>query len=359
MNRLFFVSLLLLAPDCLHSASFDCSKARTSIEKTICSSPELSVADNKLAEAYQAAQKSVPEAGMVVREAQRKWLQSVERNCPPVDSNPPFAKCLAVEWESRTSFLSHIVVRIGGVPFVFREASFKMSGDQEIGETEKAEFNRRTGGSEEADSDGHPSTFYATWHEAISNAPQWQAWNKALLDEARRFNASQDTEDEVPDHWVVFPDPTWHSDVEISVNVDGVSPTFVATTIRRDYTYAHPARQERAFNWLLKQSREIRPDDLFRSNSGWNAWMKKRVAQIVKDYEITALKSEPSEAEEIAASAAGVAVEPRYWRIGNKGLDLIFTQDRLGYLTALTMPDISFSWVELKPYLNLAFEIPQ
>lgn len=356
MIRLLSVFLLLLSSVCIHAASFDCSKARTSVEKAICSSPELSAADDKLDQTYHAALTKVPEAAALVRDAQRKWLQSVEQKCHPVDKNYPFAKCLADKWGSRTWFLSDIVVRTGGVPFFFPEISLGKPCDEEGMATGIAQ----TGRSEDADSDRDSCAIHATWPEALSNAPQWQIWNKALLDEARRFNASQDTEDEVPDHWVHFSDPTWHyDDLEVSVDLDCVSPTLVAATINRDYTYAHPAHEERAFNWMLKQGRELKPDDLFRPDSGWETWMKKRVAPIVKDYEITALKSEPTEAEEIATSAARLAVQPRYWRIVPKGLNLIFTEEEIGYLTALMMPDVTLPWSELKPYLNPVFEIPR
>jgi uncharacterized protein YecT (DUF1311 family) len=359
MIHIYLVFFLLLAPVGLYAASFDCSKAHTPVEKTICSSPELSAADDKLDQAYHAALTKVPEAAVLVREAQRKWLQTVERNCHHPEGNDyPFAKCLTDEWTDRTYFLGQIVVRMNGVPFFFREIRLGKPCDEEDMATRLAKTSRQTGKSKAAETDGDSCAIHATWPEAISSAPEWQTWNKALLDEARRFNASQDIEDKVPDHWVRFADPTWHSDdLEVSVDLDYVSPTFAAATVNRTYAYAHPAHEERAFNWLLKQHRELKPDDLFRPNSGWEAWMKKRVAQIVKNYEIT--ESEPSEAEEIAVSAATVAVESRYWRIEGKGLNLIFTEDKLGYLTALTMPDVTFPWSDLKPYLNPTFEIPR
>ncbi|MGA2085278.1 MAG: lysozyme inhibitor LprI family protein [Terracidiphilus sp.] len=369
MIRLFLVFVLLQTPVCLHAASFDCSKARTSIEKAICSSPELSAADDKLAQAYHVALTKVPEAAMLVREAQRKWLLSAEQKCSHMDTNysishanPNYSisDCLFDAWTDRTYFLSQISVRMGGVPFFFREISLGKPCDEEDFSTGLAKPGPQTGNSKDSDSDRDSCAIHATWPEAISNAPQWHAWNKALLDEARRFNASQDNVNEIPDHWVRFTDPTWHSDdLDVSVDLDCVSPTLVAATINRTYTYAHPALQERAFNWLLKHGRELKQDDLFRPNSGWETWIKMRVAQIVKEYEITELKSQPSEAEEIAASAADVTVEPRYWRIGSKGLNLIFTQDELGYLTAVMMPDVTLSWSDLKPYLNPTFEIPR
>jgi uncharacterized protein YecT (DUF1311 family) len=360
MKRFSLVFLLLLPPVYLHGASFDCSKARTSVEKAICSSPELSASDDKLAQAYRAALTKVPEAAMLVREAQRKWLQFEEHKCRPTDENYHFAACLAEEWENRTWFLNQIVVRMGGVSFFFREIWLDKPCDEEDLATGLARTSPQSHKSDDADSYNGSCAFKATWPEAISDSPRWKAWNKALLDEARRFQASQDHEDRIPNHWVHFAGASWSFDnFEVSVELNMVSPTLVVATINRSYTYAHPAHHERAFNWLLKQGRELKQDNLFQPNSDWEAWMKKRVSQIIKDYEITALEADPTEAKEIAASAASVAVQSRNWQVERKGLNLIFSQDELPYLDAVMMPDVTLPWSDLKSYLNPAFEIPR
>ena len=85
--------------------------------------------------------------------------------------------------------------------------------------------------------------------------------------------------------------------------------------------------------------------------------MKERVTQIVFRYETTELHETESDAKEITASAARVALEPRYWNIDRKGLTLIFAQEELGYPTSLTMPEITFTWSDIKPYLNPDFNI--
>lgn len=360
MNRFSLAFCLILAPVYLHAASFNCAKARTSVEKAICSSPELSASDDKLGRAYRAAQLNVPEAAELVRQSERNWLLATERNCRRQEKELPFAECLTLFWRDRTDFLSRIFVRMGGVLFFFRETSLSKPCDEEDMSTGLAKSDPHSNKSERPDSDDGLCDFYATWPEAISNAPQWKAWNKALLDEARRFQASQDHDDWIPDHWVHFADATWNSDdSEVSVELNMVSPTLVVATIRRSYTYAHPAHHERGFNWLLKQGRELKQDNLFQPNSGWEAWMKKRVSQIIKDYETTEVKADPADADETAALAAGVAVESRNWQVDPKGLSLIFSEDELPYTDAVTMPDVTLPWSDLKPYLNPVFEIPR
>jgi len=60
-----------------HAASFDCAKASTAIEKTICADPALSQADERLAEAFASAL-SATLYPSVLRRDQARWL--VERD---------------------------------------------------------------------------------------------------------------------------------------------------------------------------------------------------------------------------------------------------------------------------------------
>ena len=49
---LSLVTISLLWMPCVHSASFDCAKATTKIEKVICANPKLSELDEKLSALY-------------------------------------------------------------------------------------------------------------------------------------------------------------------------------------------------------------------------------------------------------------------------------------------------------------------
>lgn len=69
MRHLLLGALILAAP-LARSASFDCARASTSVERQICASAELSSLDTELAEHYSERMDS---AG--VRQAQRAWLR--------------------------------------------------------------------------------------------------------------------------------------------------------------------------------------------------------------------------------------------------------------------------------------------
>lgn len=99
--RFAVVPLLLLGLPAISAlgASFDCNKASTAIEKTICSDQELSLLDEKLGHEYLRAKQLDPS----IIESQRSWLR--ERNrC--VD-----AACLLHAYRDRISALGEISER--------------------------------------------------------------------------------------------------------------------------------------------------------------------------------------------------------------------------------------------------------
>jgi len=64
-----------------HAASFDCHKAATPIEKTICANSELSELDSTMAKAYAKALRGEKEKAEFLRESQRDWLSSLSGAC--------------------------------------------------------------------------------------------------------------------------------------------------------------------------------------------------------------------------------------------------------------------------------------
>jgi hypothetical protein len=72
---LFIIGIIVPFGD-VQAASFDCNKAKTRIEKRICSDPALSKADEQLAIAYSETLKAfiVPE---FIKDSQRSWLSTV------------------------------------------------------------------------------------------------------------------------------------------------------------------------------------------------------------------------------------------------------------------------------------------
>lgn len=70
-----------------HAASFDCDKARTGVEKAICSDPKLSEYDERIAAAFKRALGEWNGAiRNYVRDDQRRWLAEIRRIDAPAES---------------------------------------------------------------------------------------------------------------------------------------------------------------------------------------------------------------------------------------------------------------------------------
>ena len=82
-----FATLLILALPGLASpceaASFDCSKAKSKLEKKVCADPVLNKADENLARVYKARLQDFP-VPEFIRNSQRAWLSSVPACLPDV-----------------------------------------------------------------------------------------------------------------------------------------------------------------------------------------------------------------------------------------------------------------------------------
>lgn len=92
--------LVLFLAQPVAAASFDCAKASTAVEKTICGDVELSKLDEALVAAYARvlAQATVPNS---LRSEQRKWLRDIRDACPD-------AACVKAAYETRIAELAKI-----------------------------------------------------------------------------------------------------------------------------------------------------------------------------------------------------------------------------------------------------------
>lgn len=90
--------------------SFDCAKATTEVEKTVCASPDLAQADQALAEAYRAVLARAPEdAKALLRADQRAWIAHVGKTCqarwaPPSGFSGYAKDCVESAYRVQTEF---------------------------------------------------------------------------------------------------------------------------------------------------------------------------------------------------------------------------------------------------------------
>lgn len=109
---IFFVVLWSAAP--ASAASFDCAKASSPREKSVCADPQLSAIDEEIAASYAAARATLsPEGAETMRKSQRSWLRFLDKACPA-----GAASCLMPWFEGRAKFLAEAVVKKSGRTFL-------------------------------------------------------------------------------------------------------------------------------------------------------------------------------------------------------------------------------------------------
>lgn len=68
--------LYTFTPSTVYAVSFNCAKAYTATEKTICSQPELGELDSAMARVYRSLRVQTPASGrMALVKEQRRWLR--------------------------------------------------------------------------------------------------------------------------------------------------------------------------------------------------------------------------------------------------------------------------------------------
>lgn len=118
MKHTIICMLFFATGTAAHAASFDCAKAATSIEKTICSDDQISALDNQLMQSYKKSMSTSANADALKSE-QRSWLANVRNKCQD-------AACLRQAYTYRISSL----IKVGQPAIV--EASTQPKGNEGI-----------------------------------------------------------------------------------------------------------------------------------------------------------------------------------------------------------------------------------
>ncbi len=102
--------------------SFDCAKASTEIEKTICKSPDLAKADTDLAAAYGALMAKIDAAAKEhLQKDQQRWIANRNRGC--VSGELEIEPCLKERYDNRLARLKEF--GNGPYPFISEQAIAK------------------------------------------------------------------------------------------------------------------------------------------------------------------------------------------------------------------------------------------
>ncbi len=169
MKQLIYAAyfLCILFATGSHAASFDCTKASTLVEKTICSDAKLSELDSQLMQSYKKALASSPDASGV-KSAQREWLSGVRNKCTD-------AACLNRVYTDRLKVLAVSETPKNWPPVNSAALIGKVASYITSDATERSRYSKLVGKNTELDDDLTATIFSDEDASAIQDAGEYLA----------------------------------------------------------------------------------------------------------------------------------------------------------------------------------------
>lgn len=339
-----FLSVWIVLSAAGGAQSFDCEKAATNVEKAVCADSSLSLADDRLAAAYKQVMSALPpDAKVTIREGEASWLRSLENACahkPAFQEN--FTTCLKRMYKERTVTLQKMVVSKGGVKFVMLEKTLLTRDSADDIGNKDIEENPGFG------------TLHVSWPQALTDAPEWKAWNAEVLAETQKeAGGTGELDQPWKKEWAA------DSETEVTATVDAISGGIVSTQVSIEgmgHGAAHPGEATHEFHWLLKDGRKLKTSDVFLPRTGWESALERRCRaslkiQIGKDYEEYVGK-------EFQKTLDEVVLNPENWTMDGTGVTISFPEysvtPRMDPAEPVTAP-----WATLKGMLAVGFELPK
>jgi uncharacterized protein YecT (DUF1311 family) len=351
------VILLLLSSAFAQAASFDCTRATTPQEKAICASPKLSAADDHLALVYKAVLASMPaEVAPEARVDERNWLRQVAGDCRSPESEDQHAideqamtKCMLGLYSERIEELQSRIQTVGGVAFFWRFITvIAPDGTDDVAlQSPDREINRGFG------------TLNASWPQSRASTPEWQAWNSGITGAAQRMaSAGFDSPEPEPTKWAAI----GGVDADVTVGIELVSGQLVAAGIGNfwDGHGIHPNMNSIQFNWLLKEKRELRADDVFRRGSGWDQFLQRSCDKYLhQQLDHDGMSYESFELPGYMANTLHqIVIDPENWQLSSKGIAIVF-QTYAVACHACTPAPVTIPWADLQSFLKATFVTPR
>ncbi len=274
-----------------------------------------------------------------VRDGQRAWLRAIADHCVVPGSAPQtaLAECLLGYYETRTAELRRL---IGTNHDAFITQFIYLTWPDDPGEGSDLEQNPGFG------------TLKSTWPESTRSTPEWKAWNKGI-EAATQSLASLDGEKSPSGEWL----KKWAADgdFDVSASVGFYNEELVTASIGIEgmgHGSGHPSEYGIEFNWLLKQKRELRPEDVFRKDSQWEQIVEARCSKELQESDADRLYDDWEKA------LPKVVLDSRNWRLNGEGLTIDFPEYTVGGHVAPVGP-VMIPWATLRPLLQSSFAIPK
>lgn len=314
------------------AASFDCAKAGTAQEKLICATPELSKLDEAVAAAYsQLLAKLAEPLKVAVRDSQRDWVKYRQAACPITAKPSPDlavtpADCLSGLYQNRQKALAEALVTAGPYSFLTIER-FRAYPTQD--EDTRTRFPTY-------------STSTATPRMIAPTGPEADAFNARM----KKWT----------DAYFAPPDPKAQGDDQTDTDYAGTivfnygGPTLIQAQIM-SYMYglgaAHGMTGMASINWLWREKREMKAEDLFKPGSNWQPALAKLALDELHKQDFA--KDEPFQIKD-PKELRQTTDNPDNWIVTPDKFGIQFGQYEVGPY-AIGAPVIDLPWSALKPYL--------
>ncbi|MBO6635223.1 DUF3298 domain-containing protein [Parvibaculum sp.] len=303
--------LCLSAP--ARAASFDCAKASSPREKSVCSDEDLSKADEEIAAQYASALKRLSAEGAErLRGGQRSWLAFLGKACPAGG-----VECLEAWYEERVTFLRDAVKEEGGNTYLVSDEWHFISpakdGEEEIVGADDIRYRQQL-------------------HFAI-DAPEREG--------ERAFNTA--IEQHGDDLWTGF-DGEMRMDTHIALN--GATVDLASADL---FIWQFPLGAAHGFgaavhvNFLLNEGRPLRAEDLF-VRDGWEEALAEEVLAGLRANEDLIFF------DGLEETVRGMAAKSENWVLTKEGLGVNFPVYSIG---PYAMGDLTITvpWGKLESWL--------
>ncbi len=326
------LALFFAAATPIHAASFPCTAAHSPQEHAICADPKLSAADEQLAAAYRHLRSTLsPTAAAEVQSDQREWLLWLNQVCAPTSLyQGGIGPCLTSVYRTRLHQLTSGYIAVAGLVF-YPRAHFALTPEPP--------------GNSNSPQDPGFSIFQFSWPEIDTPNEQASAWNAAVLSRAQRLSSFGRS-----DPGAFSTTFEGGGDVNLFSNLRAANQRLIVVDLgNMGYSYgaAHPNTGIVTFSWWLGAKRPLNLGDIF--NTGWQAHLVPLISTRLKARlgDAGSLYTDQQTLRTIAETASSIDA----WTPSSTGLTITFGQYAVASY-AEGMPEVSFSWAELKPWLN-------
>ena len=332
LPRLLPAMLLALVAMPATAASFDCAAASTPFEHAICDIPELSAADDRLAQSFATATGGLTkETVVLMRRDQRGWLDYAQRAC--TDDAEPLTQgsypemggsCLVEKFNSRSAALEQSRM-IEGHRFFIKSFYGALPDPDEV--------------------DNPDSYWKVASHDAVlpqleASDPWAEAFNRYVMEEAAK---DTETLSLVGAGDVAGLEPT--ADSSLNVEVKELGGTSRITLLVNTYWYGHGAAHGQWSvsyrHYLTKQERGMRADDMF-AGRDWQVTLR--------DAAWAQLQAEHGDWLQFVSAddITPIVIDPTRWDLSNDHALVIQFEPYEVSAYAYGAPTISIPWDDLE-----------